>query len=773
MKLLERYNFKRVIGVPLVWEGDAIGAINVHSQDGIREFADQDLQLLRIFADFATIAIVKADNHSRISDELRYFRFVHRLYDIHESGRELDDILTIVLAAVRELLVESDIVIFVENMFTNALEHISNMSLSGEQVAALQSIVLETQKVGVSEEWDLRDGMFPWNTVVSIPLMCNRRTVGALLLGGHFDADKRVDGLDVLQSAVDQIAIAIDRYLLRMQQDIKSQELLFTIRNISTAAKRISSQTGDLITCSRSIVEAFQRLIGSGKVVLFAHNNGNISHICDEPSPAGQEVLDALKNMLDLLIGELIDGRKMLDISGRYEAIESISGMNTAKLYVCPLCVSRDVLGIIVLAPENELAGATRNAVKVLADIAGIALNNATMFSHNTEALRESTTAQEEMGLKMRIYDGLVECILENRPLLDIVDYIRPHITGSVKIQDVAGNVLVNSAADPVDSVGGMKEVLFPVTGGGRRLGKVTVVVEGTCSLSPYQEDIIICFAKIVGIHLWNKWTAIEAEQRLRGELFEGILSGSLDNAEAIYRAGYLGLNAESAFRVLVLEFSDGDKGLSYEDEKDIRETILCWPLYSDRVVFIGRRQEIVIIVRGQDGEVLSKVRRDIQKLSRRCFCGLSGEKVNIVHTREAYREAKQAAMIGKISARPCEVMEADAMGLIPWIFHDNNIPMMRELMWSTIGKLIESPGNHILIKTLETYLDSGCNAAETANKLFIHANTLKYRINKIKELTGVDTNNFMNRVSLYLACKCFRLVGEDISVVREAGEMN
>jgi len=43
------------------------------------------------------------------------------------------------------------------------------------------------------------------------------------------------------------------------------------------------------------------------------------------------------------------------------------------------------------------------------------------------------------------------------------------------------------------------------------------------------------------------------------------------------------------------------------------------------------------------------------------------------------------------------------------------------------------------LIGTLETYLDTGCNAQQAAERLYLHRNTLAQRLAKIESLTLLD----------------------------------
>ena len=55
-------------------------------------------------------------------------------------------------------------------------------------------------------------------------------------------------------------------------------------------------------------------------------------------------------------------------------------------------------------------------------------------------------------------------------------------------------------------------------------------------------------------------------------------------------------------------------------------------------------------------------------------------------------------------------------------------------------------------LEFLSTYLDCNCNINETADKLFVHRNTVVYKIKKISELLDCDLSEMEVRVELYLA---------------------
>lgn len=64
---------------------------------------------------------------------------------------------------------------------------------------------------------------------------------------------------------------------------------------------------------------------------------------------------------------------------------------------------------------------------------------------------------------------------------------------------------------------------------------------------------------------------------------------------------------------------------------------------------------------------------------------------------------------------------------------------------------------NDELISTMKVFFDSHLNVSKAAKKLFIHRNTLTYRLNRIKNITGLDPQCFHEAVNLYLAVMLYK----------------
>ncbi|MDR6124671.1 hypothetical protein QFZ87_004268 [Bacillus sp. SLBN-46] len=60
------------------------------------------------------------------------------------------------------------------------------------------------------------------------------------------------------------------------------------------------------------------------------------------------------------------------------------------------------------------------------------------------------------------------------------------------------------------------------------------------------------------------------------------------------------------------------------------------------------------------------------------------------------------------------------------------------------------------LFSTIKVFLESNLNASLTAKKLYIHRNTLQYRIDKFHEKTGIGLKDFYGAFTVFLACLLF-----------------
>lgn len=109
-------------------------------------------------------------------------------------------------------------------------------------------------------------------------------------------------------------------------------------------------------------------------------------------------------------------------------------------------------------------------------------------------------------------------------------------------------------------------------------------------------------------------------------------------------------------------------------------------------------------------------------------------------------------------------------------IFTSISLSTREDFSLSIIGPLVNSAYGAELIRTLEQYLTDNLNVSQAAKHLYLHRNTLLYRLAKIRSLTGLDPRNFDQAMELKLALSLWIYNNEERSSnflrrVNERGE--
>lgn len=97
------------------------------------------------------------------------------------------------------------------------------------------------------------------------------------------------------------------------------------------------------------------------------------------------------------------------------------------------------------------------------------------------------------------------------------------------------------------------------------------------------------------------------------------------------------------------------------------------------------------------------------------------------------------------LNAQNKKVISADMMGIYKFLFTNGDNEELRNYCDRRLKKLEEydSANSTNLIETFLSYYMNGYNATKTAESLFIHRNTLQYRLSKIDELLGLKADDY------------------------------
>lgn len=168
---------------------------------------------------------------------------------------------------------------------------------------------------------------------------------------------------------------------------------------------------------------------------------------------------------------------------------------------------------------------------------------------------------------------------------------------------------------------------------------------------------------------------------------------------------------------------------------------------------------DITIIKQLSDGvetKELYKLAKNVQdtlaqELGLKTVIGIGTVVTHIRELARAYKEAGVAIEVGKVFDTEKSIINYENLGIGRLIYQ---LPTtLCEMFLQEVFKKnpIDSLDQETLF-TINKFFENNLNVSETARKLFVHRNTLVYRLEKIKKLTGLDLREFDDAITFKVA---------------------
>ncbi len=265
-----------------------------------------------------------------------------------------------------------------------------------------------------------------------------------------------------------------------------------------------------------------------------------------------------------------------------------------------------------------------------------------------------------------------------------------------------------------------------------------------------------------------------ESNTNSRERILSSMLYTDNLNAEEIMeQANYLGVNLSGKHCIVVLQFYEKEglpnqkrtveEGYLMEVRENIKKSIEAeFRAYGMRQLMVVSQPNATVILLPADffsRDLLIMILTNIMnrgeskyRISVKAGVGTAYEYIE--DFKKSYQEAKNALEISKIATREQKVYFYENLGIYSLIAQISNGKFLDDYVESRIGKLIKADKMQEgeLCETLETYLEYNCNANATAEALFIHRNTIRYRMDKIKRILDDDINDMSMFLELKLA---------------------
>ncbi len=282
----------------------------------------------------------------------------------------------------------------------------------------------------------------------------------------------------------------------------------------------------------------------------------------------------------------------------------------------------------------------------------------------------------------------------------------------------------------PLDSKSGLEYVAF---------------IEGT-------DEMAAKFVSIVAITLANTKQYFD-EKYDKNNFVKNVILDNILPGDIFIKSKELHFETE-AYRVAML--------IRLSDKSDVSAFDILQGLFPEK------QKDFIINVNETDLVLVKEVKssndnKDLEKLAKsiidilgselylKAYIGIGTIVDNVKDLPRTFKEAQVALEVGKVFDTEKFIISYDNLGIGRLIYQ---LPTtLCEMFLSEVFKKgsIESLDYETLF-TIQKFFENNLNVSETSRKLFVHRNTLVYRLEKIRKLTGLDLRKFDHAIVFKVA---------------------
>lgn len=396
------------------------------------------------------------------------------------------------------------------------------------------------------------------------------------------------------------------------------------------------------------------------------------------------------------------------------------------------------------------------------------------------------------------IHNTFTRAALEGRSIQGVLDLLSSLTGSAAAMVDAEGNILGvhppgswdeegvkwalreaqqgdGPVVPPEQATAAQNRRVFPVKAGKRLHGYVLLHAPGP--ISEADCTALEHAATVLALEMAKLQAISEVERRFQNQLLWDLLNGNITSKEALeLRARHAGMKPAPGYAVIVLDI-DGFERYCLEvlrdEEKaqEVRERFVrsarssaAFHMPSSLCMDLSDSVTLLVPVVSPDRSDLVRLAAAIRSETLAALPGLTVSAGISRVCRElgqlpvAYREARQAIELGKELKGAGHITHFDELGSYRVLLSSGNRSEIESFCREILGPLEQREKEQPeLIETLVAFFRCNCDPVRCARELFVHPNTVRYRLRKVEALCGISLDSQEDRFNLQLALKLRR----------------
>lgn len=305
--------------------------------------------------------------------------------------------------------------------------------------------------------------------------------------------------------------------------------------------------------------------------------------------------------------------------------------------------------------------------------------------------------------------------------------------------------------------------IVSPIMMEGKYYGNLTCWEVNSDHLST---DIVIIekASTLLSLEFLRQKVKYDVEQQYKNDFIRELLfSDNMKEKNMIEWGRKYQITKEKQYFCMLLKIKDKECETNEQQKwKDPKIMMTITSLLSNMLAgYVNNGICMIVPITADSEDINEKIYREVNKYigtGLEVILGIGRVGKGPRGIQQSYRQAEQALYLYENTRLNKGMIHYNDLGAYRLINQIKDSQELYEFYHETVGKLIEYDSKSELLTTLQCYFDNNEKPKVVADSLFIHVNTLKYRIKKIEEITGCDLRKSDGKLNLFMGLKIHNL---------------
>lgn len=302
--------------------------------------------------------------------------------------------------------------------------------------------------------------------------------------------------------------------------------------------------------------------------------------------------------------------------------------------------------------------------------------------------------------------------------------------------------------------------------------------------LTQVELSVIESSISIIALDLVKKLSIFEIENKHRIEFFDNLLSeDEKKHTKAVERARLFDFDIKLNYTAIVIKFKNIEQSVRltpnntnyiqklHEKLLSIIDSISKFSYTKEKILYASKSDRLIILF-GKNS-INDKTKKEIIEFCKKIYSYASKESIasyisigigrtyeNMSDLSKSYMEANRASDNSKDINKNIPV-HYDDLGIYRILSYEELKPELYKFYRETLEPLVkyDKEKDSELIETLKKYFEYGGNLKRISQEMYIHYNTIIYRMQRIKEILGIDFENHNSMLNVQICLRVYDII--------------